>query len=73
MKDLFELLAPLSGTVDQLADTWHPDDPAYRADSFRQTMTSLSYAYFAYFHADSRTSRLGPVMESGVHAATQSR
>jgi hypothetical protein len=25
---------------------------SYRADVYRQTMTSLSYAYFAYFHAD---------------------
>jgi hypothetical protein len=51
MKDLFALLAPLTGAVDQLADTWHPEDPAYLADTYRQTMTSLSYAYFAYFHA----------------------
>jgi hypothetical protein len=48
---LFELLKPLQSAVDQLSDTWHPDDPAYGADVFRQTMTSLSYAYFAYFHA----------------------
>jgi hypothetical protein len=51
MDDLFSLLAPLQGAVDGLQDTWHPDDPAYRADVYRQTMTSLSYAYFAYFHA----------------------
>lgn len=50
-KDIFALLAPLQGAVDGLQDTWHPDDPAYRADVYRQTMTSLSYAYFAYFHA----------------------
>jgi hypothetical protein len=48
---LFDLLAPLEGAVDQLADTWRPDDAAYRADVYRQTMTSLSYAYFNYFHA----------------------
>lgn len=49
------LLAYLSGleaAVANLKDTWRPDDPAYRADVYRQTMTSLSYAYFAYFHAD---------------------
>ena len=45
-------LRDLEGAVANLADTWHPQDPAYRADVFRQTMTSLSYAYFMYFHAD---------------------
>ena len=48
---LFDLLAPLQGAVDRLSETWRPDDPAYAADVYRQTMTSLSYAYFAYFHA----------------------
>ena len=51
MEDFFALLSPLQGAVEGLQDTWHPDDPAYRADVYRQTMTSLSYAYFAYFHA----------------------
>jgi hypothetical protein len=50
-KNIFALLAPLQRAVDGLQDTWHPDDPAYHADVYRQTMTSLSYAYFAYFHA----------------------
>lgn len=50
-KDLFALLAPLQGVEDSLQNTWHPEDPAYRADVFRQTMTSLSYSYFMYFHA----------------------
>ncbi|HYP64011.1 MAG TPA: hypothetical protein VEQ16_08990, partial [Acidocella sp.] len=49
--DFFALLAPLQGAIDGLKDTWHPDDAAYHADVYRQTMTSLSYAYFAYFHA----------------------
>lgn len=49
--DLYDLLRPLRQAADALADTWRPDDPAYRADVHRQTMTSLSYAYFAYFHA----------------------
>jgi hypothetical protein len=44
-------LADLENAVANLAQTWRPDDPAYRADVYRQTMTSLSYAYFAYFHA----------------------
>jgi hypothetical protein len=50
-EDLLALLAPLQGVEDSLQNTWHPDDPAYRADVFRQTMTSLSYSYFMYFHA----------------------
>jgi hypothetical protein len=42
-----EYLKDLEVTVDQLADTWRPDDPQYRADVYRQTMMNLSYAYFA--------------------------
>src|ERR1700743_2757139 len=49
--DFFSLLAGLQGAIDDIGNTWHPSDPHYRADVFRQTMTSLSYAYFAYFHA----------------------
>lgn len=49
---LLEHLGPLEEAVAELAQSWHPDDPAYRADVYRQTLTSLSYAYFAYFHAD---------------------
>jgi hypothetical protein len=45
-------LHDLERAVDNLRNTWRPDDAAYRADVYRQTMTSLSYAYFAYFHAD---------------------
>ena len=48
---LLTYLAPLEQAVAELANTWRPDDPAYRADVYRQTMTSLSYSYFAYFHA----------------------
>ena len=44
-------LADLEGAVANLGQTWQPEDPAYRADICRQTMTSLSYAYFMYFHA----------------------
>jgi hypothetical protein len=50
--NLLAYLANLETAVANLKDTWRPDDPAYRADVYRQTMTSLSYAYFAYFHAD---------------------
>jgi len=45
-------LKDLENAVANLKDTWRPDDPQYRADVYRQTMTSLSYAYFMYFHAD---------------------
>ena len=48
---LLSCLADLEGAVANLADTWHPDDPEFRADIYRQTMTSLSYSYFMYFHA----------------------
>jgi hypothetical protein len=49
---ILEYLTGLDGAVANLANTWRPDDPTYRADVYRQTMTSLSYSYFAYFHAD---------------------
>ncbi|WP_313440133.1 hypothetical protein [Novosphingobium sp.] len=49
---ILNCLEDLELAVDNLADSWRPDDPAYRADVYRQTMTSLSYAYFMYFHAD---------------------
>ncbi|MGN6358652.1 MAG: hypothetical protein ACTHLU_14390 [Novosphingobium sp.] len=49
--NLFDLLQPLQGAIGRLEETWRPEDPAYRADVYRQTLTSLSYAYFAYFHA----------------------
>lgn len=49
---LLHHLGGLEDAVAELANTWHPDDPHYRADVYRQIMTSLSYSYFAYFHAD---------------------
>src|ERR1700747_2498635 len=49
---LLSYLTDLEGAVANLANTWRPDDPQYRADVYHQTMTSLSYSYFAYFHAD---------------------
>ncbi|HET8710012.1 MAG TPA: DUF1214 domain-containing protein [Spongiibacteraceae bacterium] len=48
---LLEYLGALEGAVKELDNTWHPDDPNYRADVYRQAMMSLSYSYFAYFHA----------------------
>ncbi len=49
---ILDCLADLEGAVGNLKDTWHPDDPAFRADIYRQTMASLSYSYFMFFHAD---------------------
>jgi hypothetical protein len=49
---LLPLLTDLEGAVAELANTWSPESPATQADVLRQTMTSLSYAYFMYFHAD---------------------
>ena len=51
MSDWRQLLAPLDEAMAEVSQSWHPDDPAYQAESLRQTMTSLSYAYFMYFHA----------------------
>ena len=42
----------LEAGIAELANTWKPDDPAYRADFFRQAMMNLSWGYFAFFHAD---------------------
>ncbi|WP_404480326.1 hypothetical protein [Novosphingobium sp. BL-52-GroH] len=49
---ILSYLTDLEGAVGNLRHTWRPDDPAYRADVYRQTMASLSYSYFMYFHAD---------------------
>ena len=49
---LTEYLRPLEEAVGELANTWHPDDPAYRADLYRQVMMHLSFGYFLAFTAD---------------------
>jgi hypothetical protein len=49
---VFDYLKPLQEAVDEIANTWRPDDPAYRADVYRQIMMQFSYGYFAFFHAD---------------------
>lgn len=49
---LLDHLSPLDDAVAQIAQTWRPEDPAYRADVYRQIMMQLSYGYFAFFHAD---------------------
>ena len=48
---ILEYLGALEDAVAELANTWHPEHADYRADVYRQTMMSLSYSYFAYFHA----------------------
>lgn len=49
---LLEYLGDLDLAVAELANTWRPEDPSYRADVYRQIMMNLSFAYFTYFHAD---------------------
>src|SRR5690606_15520224 len=49
---LFDYLRPLEEAVAEIANTWRPDDPEYRADVYRQIMMQFSYGYFAFFHAD---------------------
>jgi hypothetical protein len=49
---ILELLGDLELAVKELDKTWKPDDPLYRIDVYRQAMMNLSYAYFAFFHAD---------------------
>ncbi len=49
---LFDYLGALEEAVEQIANTWRPDDPEYRADVYRQIMMQFSYGYFAFFHAD---------------------
>ncbi|MFV8818707.1 DUF1214 domain-containing protein [Haliea sp. E17] len=48
---LADYLADLERAVDEIANTWRPEDPAYRADVYRQIMMQFSYGYFAFFHA----------------------
>jgi hypothetical protein len=50
--EFFTYLEPLRDAVKELAHTWRPSDPAYRADLFRQIMMNLSFGYFVYFNAD---------------------
>jgi hypothetical protein len=46
-----DYLKGLEEAVGLIAQTWRPDDPAYRADAYRQIMMQFSYSYFAFFHA----------------------
>jgi hypothetical protein len=49
---ILSYLGDLELAVQELSQTWKPDDPRYRADVYRQIMMNLSYAYFVFFHAD---------------------
>jgi hypothetical protein len=49
---ILEYLTGLEKAVEELANTWRPTDPQYRADIYQQIMMNLSYSYFPYFHAD---------------------
>jgi len=49
---IFDYLQDLQLAVDEIANTWRPNDPMYRADVYRQIMMQFSYGYFAFFHAD---------------------
>lgn len=48
---ILPLLQNLETAIQELENTWRPNDRLYQADVLRQTMMSLSYSYFAYFHA----------------------
>ena len=52
MPPILDCLKPLEAAVDEIANTWRPNDPEYRADVYRQIMMQFSYGYFAFFHAD---------------------
>src|SRR5262245_39457162 len=59
--NILSYLTDLEKAAAELKNTWRPDDPAYRADIYRQVMMSLSYSYFAYFHADAEHPDWGPL------------
>src|SRR5690242_1665387 len=48
---ILDYLGDLDLATKELAKTWKPDDPHYRADVYRQTVMNLAYAYFVMFHA----------------------
>ncbi len=51
---ILDHLGNLQLAVAELANTWRPEDPAYRADIYRQVMMNLAYGYFVYFTADAQ-------------------
>jgi hypothetical protein len=57
-----DLLKPAEALVRGLS--WKPDDPAYRADIYRQLAMNLSYAYFQYFQSNSDHPEFMPLWNS---------
>lgn len=52
IEPLASYLAPLEEAARELANTWRPEDPAYKAEVYRQILMNLSYGYFVHFNAD---------------------
>jgi hypothetical protein len=50
--ELLDYLKPLEEAAAEISNTWHPEDPAYRSDLYRQVVMNLSYGYFVCFTAD---------------------
>jgi len=50
--ELLNYLKPLEEAAAEISNTWHPEDPAYRSDLYRQIVMNLSYGYFVCFTAD---------------------
>ena len=45
-------LGGLEKAVGELANSWRPNDPTYRAELYRQIMMHISFGYFVYGAAD---------------------
>jgi hypothetical protein len=56
-----DLLRPAGNLLRQ---TWKPDDPAYRADLYRQMVMSVAYAYFQYFQSNDEHPEFMPLWNS---------
>jgi hypothetical protein len=62
----FDYLAPLEGAVAQIAKTWRPDDPEYRADVYPQIVMQFSYGYFARIDDDGKFRAVIALRDPGV-------
>ena len=56
-----DLLKPAEGL---LKDLWKPDDPAYKADYYRQMVMNVAYAYFQYFQSNAEHPEFMPLWNS---------
>src|SRR5262245_49661940 len=65
---ILEHLADLEKGVAELANTWRPEDPEYRADIYQQIMMNLSYSYFPYFYADAEHPDWSPLWNPAYRA-----